>query len=120
MGQLTYRICKPRQRGFEFFRQIFCGGSVRATGKALILPPALPYGRTARRVYQRVHRYVRAEVITLGLKEVRGKPFGAVAVIVAKRCAEGRHGHSIFDCGLDGVAPALETPEDVTKVGIED
>ncbi len=65
-------------------------------------------------------RYARRKV-ALGLQEIGGEAFGAVAVIVAEGGAEGRHSHAVFDGGLNGVAPVrLRFADNIAEVGIED
>ena len=63
---------------------------------------------------------MRAEVIALGLQQVRRQPRLAIAVVVGERRAEGWRGDAVFDGGADGDAPVrLGAGDDVGEERIE-
>src|SRR5260221_8357593 len=50
---------------------------------------------------------MRPEEVSLGLNQVRGKPFAAVGIVVSERCTHRRDRNSKLDGAPDGVAPAI-------------
>ena len=61
-----------------------------------------------------------SEIVPLGLQQVGGKPFGAVAVIILKGGGHARGGNSVHDGLGDDIPPAgLGLGQLILEIGIE-